>query len=172
MAELPYDPQKAHEAYLRRRQLLGRQPGKGDIPAAPHKKAAVVIAPVKPKKTTEKRQAEADARVAALKARLDKLRKVLAELVKQAQARSGVEPKSDKPSAAPAKKGSSDLSAQDKREAAKKAKDRYEKEKKVESPSEKTKNLELDIKKVQEKIQKIRDELKQSISQARNQSTQ
>jgi hypothetical protein len=92
----PYDPAKAHAYYLLTRQLKGRAPGVGPpVPVARsiRPKPGPVVKPrpvvrhapaAKPKKSKAQLQAEADAKVAALKVRLAKLKVILSKLVAEA----------------------------------------------------------------------------------------
>ena len=96
-----YDPAARRRYYLKTRQLKGRQPGQvktlvpnrnggvvGPSKAPPvSKKSAPKATPAK--KTSSTSSTAAQKQVDALKARLATLRKVLAELVDQAQIRSG-----------------------------------------------------------------------------------
>ena len=99
-AEKPYDAQKAREYYLRTRKLKGRKKGSGQpTPTGRNPRGAQPKAaphPVKPRKTKAQKQKEAEVQVAALKKRLARLKEALAELVKAAKLRSGVETKTDK----------------------------------------------------------------------------
>lgn len=88
-----YDPAKRREYYLRTRQLKGRQPGSSK--PIPSQRAPVLKPPSKPKAKSKaeiqlERRKHLQAQVDALKLRLEKLRKILQEEVKKAQARSGV----------------------------------------------------------------------------------
>lgn len=169
-ADVPYDPVKAHEYYLRTRELRGRR--SGFIPSGTGRVASVRNLDQRPKiKTPEQQRKEIEVRVRALKVRLEKLRDVLKELVKQAKARSGVEIK-DKEVSDKASAGSKKLTAAQKQEAAKRAKEYYDKNKKPSSLSDKEKQLQLSIKQVEEKIRKAREELKASIVRARQNSVQ
>lgn len=152
-----YDPRKRREYYLRTRKLKGRKVGSGktDIARHPSTKSAPVLKPIRsvPKKTAEQRRQETEARVAALQERLDKLRKVLQELVAQAKARSGVE---DTKSTPPQKQAPQ--TNQQKAEAAKRSQDYYEKNK-DQILSDKEKTLQGQIKRVEERIREMRAEL-------------
>lgn len=149
----PYDPVKAHEYYLRTRQLKGRQAGAEQLTIGRTSKAAPLPAK-KPAKS--KKQTAFEAQIAALQGRLEKLRTVLAELTKQAQARSGVTP------TAPAKSGDKPTkqTSKQKAAAAKKAKAYYEKHKNdKKTPSQQVKELETKIKAIQAKIKKMKAEI-------------
>jgi outer membrane murein-binding lipoprotein Lpp len=150
-AEQPYDAAKAHEYYERTKKLKGRLPGAGEPASKSRSKAAVI--PITKAKSAKQKPVGTKAKAAALQARLTKLRKVLAELVKQAKARSGVvdEEKSSKDGKSG---GSSHATAKEKRA----SKDYYEKHKK-DAPSSDVKDLQEKIAAVQEKISKMRAEI-------------
>lgn len=171
-AEQPYDPTKAHEYYERTKRLTGRRRGVGVESSGRRSFGSDSFSPRKSKiKTPEQRRKEIEARVKVLKARLEKLREVLRELVKQAQARSGIDPKDKSAKKAVAGK-SKKLTATQKREAAKRSKEYREKNKndKKESLSDQEKDLQETIKKVKEKIDKAREDLKAATIRAREQS--
>lgn len=151
-----YDAVKRREYYLKTRKLKGRKPG--IIKAPTLRKKAV---PKPPKKTRAQRQAERqkqlEAKITALKGRLEKLQEVLAAETKKAQARSGV---------APAKTSSDQKTSQanppvQKLTAAQKAKKaKAEKEARAKDPdqslSDQVKSLTEKIKTIQERIAKMR----------------
>jgi polyhydroxyalkanoate synthesis regulator phasin len=161
-----YDKAKAHEYYLRNRHLKGRRRG-GDVP--PTGNAARLIAKHAPKKkSTNAHAAEID----ALKARLEKLRGILAKLVEQAKKRSGVEtPKKGAKKAADGKGGGGKdgkgppLTAKQKRDAAARAKKSYEKNKDKNKQSSSN-----EIEALQKKIADIRAKIKDAIEKAHKQS--
>src|SRR5688572_1261221 len=102
-----YDPVAAREYYLRTRELKGRKPGQmsttsnrqtsGPTQTTAGRKTPAIPGgqlkkpPVKAL-TPQQRRAVIERRVKALKSRLDELKAALAELVKQAKIRSGVDP--------------------------------------------------------------------------------
>ncbi|AWN06113.1 hypothetical protein SEA_MIEK_10 [Streptomyces phage Miek] len=144
-----YDAAKRRDYYLRTRNLKGRKPGA--------KKVA-------PKKTRAQRQAERrrklEAQVDALKARLEKLREVLASEVKKAQARSGVkDSKTPAKKASPSKSSSKTpkLTAAQKAKAAKAAEE-YRKKNQDLLLEDQVKSLNGKIKTIQERIAKMRKE--------------
>lgn len=176
-ADPSYDPQKAHEYYLRTRHLKGRKKGVAPQPAGPASVTNITYNVGRPKNTatqatTQKRRQEAQARVAALQKRLDHLHEVLAELVKQAKARSGVEtkPQPTNKKTEPATKKNNQpekpKTAAQKKEAAAKAKDAYKKEH-PQSLNKQEQALQAEVKQAREKILKIRAELKASVERAR-----
>lgn len=171
MAEAIYDPQKAHEAYLKRRVLTPRQPGAKPDPTG-HPRSSK---PVPPPKTAKQLREEAEVRVLKLKEKLKSLRALLAQLVKQAKEHSGMKTEPAKTATSGSKdsgtKDAKNPSVQDKAAAAKRSKEYYDKNKKEEDPSKQEQSAKDDIAKVQAKIQKIRDELKASIATARTQGT-
>ena len=127
-ARAPYDPAKAREYYLRTRKLKGRRSVRVVAPKGKGRPHAV---PVPVKKSN--RQAELKAERAALEKRLDRLRDILAQKVKAAKSRSGVEDHSKKSSrekAAKDQRGKNDkpLTASEKRQKADKAREDYKKE--------------------------------------------
>lgn len=153
-----YSPQKAHEYYLRTRELVGRQPGVAAQPAkvtsaakpaaAPLKKAAPVAA-----KPAASKQSAVDAQMTALQARFDKLKEVLASLVAAAKARSGVDSKAA--SKAPTK----ETAAQTKKrsDAAKKYYDAHKNDK-PQTPDAQLKALQQKIADISAKIKKLQAE--------------
>jgi hypothetical protein len=164
-----YDPQKAHEYYLRTRQLKGKHPGGAQvIPLHGRTKTgAVVLTPHH--KSAKQLQNEAKVRTAALHQRLDRLKSVLALLVKQAKERSGVKV-SDSRSPAQRQKEAKGKSphehthqtAAEKR----KAHEDYLKNK-AKHPTKTDHQLHMQIKEVEAKIAKVRAELQTAIEQAR-----
>jgi len=160
-----YNPAKAREYYLRTRQLKGRQAGSKDTPVGRPAAKTPVVAPKKTALKPAPTSKQVEARVAEMKGRLEKLRKVLRELVKQAKARSGIDPKDDK-SKAPA--GSKKLSAAERKKAAEaSAKYRKANPQKDESISDEAKRLAEQIKDVNAKIAKARADLKSAVAKAR-----
>jgi chromosome segregation ATPase len=153
--EHAYDPAKRREYYLKTRKLKGRTAA-----AIRTSKSRPTAKPKPPTKTRAQRQAERrrklEAEVNALKARLEKLRDALAELTKQAKARSGVKPTSNAPKKTTAKKTTAkkQTSAQ-KAKAAKQSKEYYEKHK-DEILADEVKSLKGKIKTIQERIEKMR----------------
>lgn len=148
--EHAYDPVKRREYYLKTRKLKGRKAA-----AIRTSKSRPTAKPKPPTKTRAQRQAERrrklEAEVNALKARLEKLRDALAELTKQAKARSGVKPASSTPKKSTAKK----QTAAQKAQAAKQSKEYYEKNK-DEILADEVKSLKGKIKTIQARIEKMR----------------
>ena len=154
----PYDPVKRHQYYLKTRKLKGRTAGDHRTAVARHPTtrfaAPKTLPTLPPKKSAEQRRKEVEAHVAALRDRLAKLQRVLAELVAQAKLRSGVKPtEKSTPSDKPAQK----LNAKQKADAAERSKDFREAHKN--DPSEQEKALEAKIKLVETKIREMRAEL-------------
>lgn len=142
-----YDPIARRAYYLKTRQLKGRRPGRGKtvVRAVRH--------PVQ--KTAAQKRKETEARVAALKIRLEKLQKALELLVAQAKSRSGVKtPKHSK--ATPSK--SSHQTAKQKADAAKRSKD-YRRTHQPKTASQEVKDLQKKIEAIQQRIKKVRAEL-------------
>jgi chromosome segregation ATPase len=163
-AEQPYDPQKAREYYLRTRKLKGRRRGSAVQNTSTRSSTASAAAKqkAKPKKTAAQKRKEVEIQVAALKKRLARLKEVLAELVKAAQKRSGVD-KPDPKHKADSKSNAKDAkpqTAQQKREAAKRAKENYEKNKDKQTPEKELADLKKEIKAIRAKIQKALDDAK------------
>lgn len=170
-----YDPAKAHEYYERTKKTKGRRPAaakpepKGRQPSAQEVPGARPGA--KPNRAdTDSRRAELKAKRDALEKRLDRLRDVLAELVKAAKKRSGGDPnasskdkgggksdkapetKADKADRNTAEKKSKPETASQKKERASKAKEAYEKEH-PNTLSEDVDILEAQVEDIQKKIQ-------------------
>lgn len=161
-----YDAEKAHEYYLRTRKLKGREAAVEEPPAAKkaafrpsvQPKAAPKVAPAK--QSPEQRRAAIAAQVEALRAKLDQLKKVLAELVAQAKARAGVEPEAEPTAKEP--RNTSDnprkLTPEQRAEAAQRSKDWREAnpDKAMDQDAAK---LTRQIEAVEDKIQEMREKL-------------
>ncbi len=152
--EHAYDPIKRREYYLRTRKLKGRKAAVKTSKSRPKAK------PKPPTKTRAQRQAERrrklEAEVNALKARLEKLRTVLAEMTKKAKARSGIKPTTNTSKQTNAKKSTpAKQTAAQKAKAAKRSKEYYEKNK-DEILADEVKSLKGKIKTIQERIEKMR----------------
>lgn len=173
-----YDAAKAHEYYLRTRVLKGRKAAVSTLPTSKTRgtpvsnvgtRSTARVAPkVVPKKTAAelaKEKQALKAHVVALQNRLAALKKVLAVLVKEAKARSGVKTKTaadNSPVTAAAKKTA----------AAKSSKTYYEKNKatilakaKAEAAANSPTDLEAKIKEISDKIAKMRAELASKLKQ-------
>jgi hypothetical protein len=162
-----YDPAKAREYYLRTRHLKGRRAGVAQRVSS--RTATLKATPTL--KSASRDQAEA--RLAALKGRLEQLRKLLAERVEIAQKRSGVDKKDPNDAASPAdkqkeEKGKSPSTAAEKREAAKRSKEWREKHPNKLPPSGGGTNVSEEIAAVQKQIAEVQDQLKAAIAKARN----
>lgn len=162
---LPYDPQKAHEYYLRNRELKGRQAGAvapkagSSTSAAPGKKsgAQLAVAQVIGKGKPPMSNQAAQAQVAAIQQRIGALKKVLSSLlVEQKQSDKAAEKKAESKSSG-SSGGSSGpkrvLTSRQEADAKKRSKDFYDKNKK---PAVK-KPVDLSV---DEKIQVVRDQIK------------
>lgn len=169
-----YDKAKAHEYYLRNRHLKGRrrgqvQPTGGSAGGSqPTGHATRLI-----NKHAPKKQHSHSAEVDALKARLEKLRNILARLVEQAKKRSGVDTPAKGAKKAAGGKGGGDkkgkgppLTAKQKREAAARAKKSYERNK----DKNKDKSSSNEIEELQKKIADIRAKIKDAIEKAHQKS--
>lgn len=150
-----YDPVKRREYYLKNRELQGLVPKAAVKTAVQRSKAAVKPAPNRQQRQEEHRR-KLQAQVDALKARLETLRKALAELVKAAKARSGVETPDKKDSAKPAgSKAAQKLTPKQKAEASERSKENYEKNK-DQVLADEVKSLTAKLKTIQERIAKMR----------------
>ena len=153
----PYDPTKRHQYYLKTRKLKGRNVGSQRTAIARHPStrftAPKTLPKAQPKKSSEQRRKEIEVQVVALRDRLAKLQKVLAELVAQAKLRSGVETKTTQP----VDKSPQKFTTKQKADAAERSKDFREKHQN--DPSQEAKALEAKIKLVETKIRQMRDEL-------------
>lgn len=142
-----YDATKRREYYLRTRKLKGRKPGSAKPPP-------------KPKLTRAQRQAartrKLEAQVDALKARLEKLRDVMAQLTAQAKARSGVKDTPSKKTTAPKGKSTPKQQTATQKAKAAKASEEYRKKHKDELLADQVKSLNQKIKTIQERIAKMR----------------
>jgi len=168
--EAPYDPQKAREYYLRTRKLKGSKAGAGD-PQPAKRSGSAKPTSGKPrdgfKKSPAQKRKEADAEVAALKQRLARLKEILADLVKGAKSRSGIETKTDKAKSQAQKnhdtKARTPLTAKQKREAAARSKKHYQETKKNNSSDK-------NVQEVRAQIKEIKAKLKAAIEAAKKQS--
>lgn len=168
-----YDPVKRKEYYERTKKLKGRRRGRQDTSSSNQN------AVFQDQKKNKRSQTEI--RIAAYKLRLEKLKKVLAQLVAEAKKRNQENSGSKDPEKATkeqskeqSKERSKDkskdkpLTGQEKAEARKRSKENYEKNKDKQSLSEQEEKLKDELKEVREKIQKVRAELKGSVNKARN----
>ncbi len=167
-----YDPVRAREYYLKTRKLKGRRKGTEKLPVGRvlsdaenkvERKRALARRIAAKKARNKKLKEEAEARVLQLQARLDKLKDILAELTKQAKARSGIETKSTSKEKAENKKANEDrkpATAAEKKEAAKRAKEAADKKKDGDpSLSDQAKELDAKIAKVRESIAKMKEQI-------------
>ena len=172
-----YDPEARHLAYLKTRQLKGRKPAAAAPTKVPNRNTGVV-GPTKkpaPKKPAPKpapkpansasTRAANQAKVDALKARLEKLRTVLKDLVDKAQVRAGLPTAAEQASktstaakAAPTKKPAKELTAKQKADARKRSAEWYA-ENKTKKVSEVAKGLQSQIDDVNAKIKAMRAKL-------------
>lgn len=165
-----YDPQAAHDYYERNKQLKGRKrtikpvsKGRSGGSTTLLNKHRGKKIPPKPVKSAKQRNAEAAAKLPNLQAKLDRLKAILSELVRQAKERAGVDTSKETTSANLTKdtktsstksSSTSTLTAQQKREAAKRSQEWREAHK---TPEEKAKALEEQIAEVTQKIKELRD---------------
>jgi hypothetical protein len=168
--DLPYDPQKAHDYYLRTRELKGRTAGKVIVnPSMQARAAAAVIAQRRKADLAKKAQHDrAIARAAAihkqviqLNARLLQLKDVLSKLEAQAKQRSGIKtPTKATTTAKPTAVAKSNKPLTNKQK--KEAHDRYLKEQKT-APKTDTQQIADAKKQIQEmeiKIEKVRMDMR------------
>jgi hypothetical protein len=171
-----YDPQARHLQYLRDRQLKGRQPA-ATVTTVPNRNGGVVgpskSAP-KPKATPKPVPKPASgaatrtanqAKVDALKKRLETLRTVLKGLVDKAQVRAGLPTDAEQASkkaagtkSAPSKKPAKELTAKQKADARKRSAEWYAKNK-TKTVSQVTRELQSQIDDVNAKIKAMRSKL-------------
>lgn len=162
--EHAYDPVKAREYYLRTRELKGRTKGSE---LATVKRSASVQTPAQMaaarKAAALKHRKAQEAKVAQLKARLEKLKKILKKLVEEAKKRSGVDSKpSTSPASASAKaKADKPLTAKEKADAAKKAKE-YRDKNKNQTPDQEAKAIQQQIDAALKRIAKMRKQISDS----------
>jgi len=175
-----YDPIKAHQYYLLKRQLKGRQSSAQKPQTKVGRSKAItvlkqkpnVIAPSKHKpKTKEQQRKEVEARVKHLKTQLAALHIVLRQLINKAQGRTVVDAQG-KPVANPSVKkssstGSTHLTTAQKREAVKRSADYRKKHPQKLSIQDQEKQLKFQIVEAQMKIAKARDDLRASVLKAR-----
>lgn len=158
-----YDPAKARAYYLRTRQLKGRRAGGAVTPVGRARSGQGTSAHIRPS-----RRAELKAQKAALEKRLDRLREVLAERVKAAKRRSGIEVKPEpktttkEPAAKQRDKNSKPLTEKQKRDKREAAKKQYEKEQGT--------NLSQEVQQLQAQVRDIRAQIETAIKDARRKS--
>lgn len=161
----PYNPAKRREYYLKTRQLKGRPTGtKVETNNATSSKRVPVKAI--PKRPSPKKvdTAALQKQVDEMKTRLAELRRILAELVEKAKARSGVEDPKDDPKTSKSGGNSNkpQKTEQQKAEDAKKAQEYYEKNK-DKILSDQVKELGEKLKLVAQKIQEMREKLAEPV---------
>lgn len=167
-AEQLYDPVKAHEYYLKTRQLKGRQRTRQGFPMTIDRRGALDLAtnriaarPRVSNKSAAQLRAETKAKVEKLQNRLDRLKEVLRQMTEEAQARSGIKSQPAKKST-PEKAGSAakeKLTTKEKREAAERS-EKYRKEHPEKTtPAQEVKELQQKIQDVKEKIREMKEDL-------------
>ncbi len=152
-----YDPQKAHEYYMRTRQLKGRQPASIKPATSPAKSKGTSSVNKVTVSVSAKRQQEVNSRVASLQKRLGELESLLQDLLSKAK-----------------KKDSGQSTAKQKQSSAKSSKEYYQKHKseiasKAKADYVKNPDSNLSIEEVRAKISTIRVQLKTAIANARQQ---
>jgi chromosome segregation ATPase len=154
-----YDAVKRREYYLKNRKLKGRKPALVKTTTARRK--AAYKPPTKTRaQRQEERRRQIEAKITALKGRLEKLQEVLAAETKKAQARSGVTPakaKDDKKSSGSSNTPAKKLTAAQKSKKAADEKKAREKDP-DQSLADQVKSLTERIKTIQERIAKMRKE--------------
>lgn len=161
-----YDPQKAHDYYLRTRKLKGRRRASSNPSGGSPSAAVVTQMPRRPThQTAKQKNALAAARVAAIQKRLDALKEVLAQLVEQAKKRSGIETKPDAKKSTADKKDTKPKTAAEKKKDAKAQADRREKEQRL-SPDQKVAAIQKEMAQVREKIAEIRAQMAKQAQRA------
>lgn len=184
-----YDPVKAHAYYERTKKLKGRRKGRQPDPSGTSGASSTEVGGIsgrsrhgsslspprvkQPTKSKEEFRAETEARIAAYKERLTKLKEVLSQLVEAAKKRSqdnagstesrAKEQTKDKASGDPKSSQTSSKSTTKEKQASKKY---YEKNKEQISLKKQEANLKKEIKQVEEKIIKAREDLKKSLVDA------
>lgn len=182
-----YDPVKAREYYLKTRELKGRKKGVEKAPTSVDKLPSWVTdtvevedtsdnikkvsGPVKPTVDAGALREAATKRQAQLRARLERLEGVLADLVEKSAQAAGADTKESTEKSKETEKSDSKekekpKTAAEKKDAAKKAKEDYEKNKKPESsPSDQ--DLQNQIEAIQKKITDARASLQSAIARAK-----
>jgi uncharacterized protein YceH (UPF0502 family) len=161
-----YDPVKAHQYYEDHKNLKGRSSGQnssGTSRSGSSSSSSGASKVAAPQKTAEQRRAEFEAQVAALKARLELLKSILAELVAEAKRRSGVDPTEP----AKAREKTDELTPSEKADRAKKAHDYYEETKGTLPSQETTHVLQTKIKAIEKKIAEMRERLATLVEQTK-----
>lgn len=162
-----YDPAKAHAYYERTKKLKGRQPGSATDNGG-SRPTGTTTAPRPPKMASP--SGSTSERVAALKARLNRLKEVLDQLVEAAQKRSGVD---DTTQETNKKKAAAKDNAPDKPKTAAQKKADAERAKKMRaakgetSPSDEAAKIKAQIAEVEKKIADARAKLAAALQKAR-----
>lgn len=184
-----YDPVKAREYYLRTRKLKGRERSTKNFDEDMGKKYYRQLQKERAKREPEPKadaksaaRKELEEQKAALKDRLEKLNDLLAELVKAAKKRSGIETKaapvkkdpedtsSDKASRNESAKKDTPLTTSQKREKAEKAREEYAKENPGPSLSKEVQQLRAKVEAVKAQIEKARAEAAKNPPKQANQT--
>lgn len=160
-----YDPEKARAYYLRTRQLKGRKRGTtSDVvtrPAGEQSPSSQRRSTSGSKSQTPSQREALMKQKAALEARLDRLRDVLAQLVEAAKKRSGVDTKSAENKTSPETKDTPDkkLTRAEKREKAEAAREAYEPDPTVSQ----------EVKQLQDQVQDVLSQIKAAAADAQRQ---
>lgn len=162
-ADVPYDPAKRREYYLKTRELKGRRTRKGDtapqMRSGPRKLTAKEVKFIKAatgnRAQVEQRRQSIETRVKVLNEKLKKLRAVLKGLKDQSDKQKSPEAKKKEDTK---KEDPKDLTTAQKKERAKKAKEQRDKEAKS-SPDQRLKEVMDKIDAVKKQIEEVRAKL-------------
>lgn len=170
--EAPYDPAKAHDYYMRTRDLKGRSSGSSSSTKSTTGSNTASTS-VATDNSSEQLREEAHQRFLVLKDKLKRMKAALAELVKEEKANASANLRVPDMNNLPKSSGSSSttipvdkkLSPQEKAKAAKASKEYYEKHK-----NDKKLSMEEQIADIKKQIQDVRDKIAKIINdrQARN----
>lgn len=159
-----YDPQKAHEYYLKTRKLKGRRKGTGSSSSGRPTPGQSIVSTRADRASVsvEQKRKEQAAKVQALKGKLDKLQNLLKQLTEKLNARSGDDAKSDSTKSSSEKSGGGSkdskdrkpLTAKQKADARDRAKESYEKNNKPDPKKSQTQE------EIREKIADVREQIR------------
>lgn len=162
-----YDPVKRREYYLRNRELKGRRAGSSSPSPSSRQNQTVQGPYTRPNRSRGNTEARihAEKRLEATQAKLERLKEVLAQLVKQAKARSGIETedsssKSKTSSTKSTKTSNEKLTTSEKKEAAKRSAEYRKKNPEKTGPRKEQAQVQAEIKEIQKQIADLREKLK------------
>src|SRR6478609_8556113 len=187
-----YDPAYARAYYLRTRKLKGRPEAEQKPPGFTNdrgefeKHATGNEGKYDRPKSAKQRREELEARKARLRVKFAKLEAILAELVRAAKERSGVETKKPKKAASTSstttdkassksekKSDETPATASEKKEAAKRAREHYEKTKpKGLTPAQEVQHLEQKIEDIQSRIKSALEDARRNKQEPKSSSNQ